>query len=119
MIGQEEGHMGKRFGLTLQLRDDANAIAEYRRYHQDVWPEVTAELRAIGIERMFIYLLGRRLFQYIETTDAFDPRDLPRLNDNPRYAEWDRLMRTMQEKVDEAAEDDWWATMEEVFVLEN
>src|SRR5437763_748801 len=111
--------MGKRFGLTLQLRNDANAIAEYRRYHQDVWPEVTAELRAIGIERMFIYLLGRRLFQYIETTDAFDPRDLPRLNDNPRYAEWDRLMRTMQEKVDEAAEDDWWAPMEEVFVLES
>ena len=111
--------MTKRFGLTLQLRDDADAIAEYRRYHQDVWPEVTAELRSIGIERMFIYLLGRRLFQYIETSDAFDPRDLSRLNDDPRYAEWDRLMRTMHEKVDEAADDDWWAPMEEVFDLES
>jgi L-rhamnose mutarotase len=111
--------MAKRFGLTLLLRDDPDGIAEYRRYHADVWPEVIAELRSVGIERMFIYLLGRRLFQFIETSDAFDPvKDLPRLNDNPRYAEWDRLMRTMQEKVDEAQPDDWWAPMEEVFELE-
>ncbi|MHB8643879.1 MAG: L-rhamnose mutarotase [Gaiellaceae bacterium] len=111
--------MSKRFGLTLLLRDDPAGIAEYRRYHTDVWPEVTAELRAVGIERMFIYLLGRQLFQFIETTDAFEPtRDLPRLNDNPRYAEWDRLMRTMQEKVDDAKPGDWWAPMDEVFDLE-
>jgi len=111
--------MAKRFGLTLLLRDDPAGIAEYRRFHADVWPEVTAELRGVGIERMFIYLLGRRLFQFIETTDAFDPaRDLPRLNDNLRYAEWDRVMRTMQEKVDEAGPTDWWAPMDEVFDLE-
>jgi L-rhamnose mutarotase len=67
---------------------------------------------------MFIYLLGRRLFQYIETTDNFDPADLPKLNNDPRYAEWDRLMRTMQERVDEAGPDEWWAPMDEVFTLE-
>ena len=110
--------MAKQYGLTLQLRDDQVAIDEYRRYHQDVWPEVTAELRTIGIRQMRIYLLGRRLFQFIETSDAFDPKaDLPKLNENARYAEWDKLMRTMQEKVEEADEDDWWAPMEEVFDL--
>ena len=67
---------------------------------------------------MHIYLLGRRLFQFIETSDSFDPKaDLPKLNENARYAEWDKLMRTMQEKVEEADEDDWWAPMEEVFDL--
>lgn len=111
--------MAKRFGLTLLLRDDPELIVEYKRYHTDVWPEVTAELRSVGIERMYIYLLGRRLFQYIETTDSFDPaKDLPKLNGNPRYAEWDALMRTMQEKVEDAAPDDWWTVMEEVFLLE-
>lgn len=110
--------MAKRFGLTLLLRDDAEVIAEYRRYHANVWPEVLAELRSVGIERMYIYLLGRRLFQFIETADSFDPvRDLPRLNANPRYAEWDHLMRTMQQRVDEAGPDDWWSPMEEVFDL--
>lgn len=111
--------MAQRFGLTLLLRDDPDLIAQYRRYHADVWPEVTAELRTVGIERMFIYLLGRRLFQFIETSDSFDPAsDLARLNDNPRYAEWDRLMRTMQERVVEAGPGDWWTVMEQVFSLE-
>jgi L-rhamnose mutarotase len=111
--------MPKTFGLTLQLRDDEAAIEEYRRRHADVWPEVTARLRDLGIRRMHIYLLGRRLFQFIETDDAFDPaRDLPTLLEDARYAEWDTLMRTMQEKVDEAGPGDWWAPMEEVFDLD-
>ena len=111
--------MTKTFGLTLQLRDDEDAIAEYKRYHADVWPEVTGRLRSVGISRMHIYLLGRRLFQFIETNDEFDPaRDLPTLNSDPRYAEWDRLMRTMQERVDEAGPADWWTPMEEVFDLD-
>jgi L-rhamnose mutarotase len=110
--------MAKHYGLTLRLRDDAEAIAVYKEHHQHVWPEVLAELRSLGIERMHIFLLGRRLFQFLEANDAFDPaRDLPRLNDNPRYAEWDRLMRTMQEKVPEAGDEAWWAPMDEVFDL--
>ena len=111
--------MAKHFGLTLQLVDDPAAIERYNEHHRQVWPEVTAELRAVGIERMHIFLLGRRLFQFVEARDSFDPaRDFPRLNDNPRYAEWDRLMRTMQEKVPEAGDEGWWAPMEEVFDLD-
>lgn len=110
--------MAKHYGLTLQLRDDEEVIAVYKEHHRHVWPEVLAELRSLGIERMHIFLLGRRMFQFLEANDAFDPaRDLPRLNDNPRYAEWDALMRTLQEKVAEAGTDEWWAPMEEVFDL--
>jgi L-rhamnose mutarotase len=110
--------MSKHYGLTLQLCDDPDAIAAYVAHHERVWPEVLAELRSVGIERMYIFLLGRRLFQYLEACDDFKPeRDLPRLNENPRYAEWDRLMRTMQEKVPEAGDDGWWAPMDEVFDL--
>src|SRR5579859_4696945 len=111
--------MAKYFGLTLQLRDDADAIERYKAHHRQVWPEVIGELRSVGIVRMHIFLLGRRLFQFLEARDSFDPaRDLPRLNDNPRYAEWDRLMRTMQEQVPEAGDGAWWAPMEEVFDLD-
>src|SRR5207302_1547101 len=65
-----------------------------------------------------IRLADRILFMSMETEDAFDPgRDLARLLDAPRYREWDELMRSLQERAPEAAEDEWWASMEEVFDL--
>ena len=107
----------KHFGLTLNLKDDSEAIEKYKTYHRDVWPEVLDSLRRVGINRMQIYLLGRRLFMTIDTIDSFDPaRDFLRyLQLNPRCQEWDTLMRTFQEPVFEAQTGDWWATMELVF----
>ena len=106
------------YGMTLMLKDDEEIVERYRRYHQNAWPEVIARLREIGIREMRIYLLGRRLFMYMEAVDGFAPeRDFPKLNDLPRYREWDELMRTLQERAPEARADEWWAQMEEVFDL--
>jgi L-rhamnose mutarotase len=104
--------------MTLALRDDPAAIERYKEEHRHAWPEVLARLRGAGIEQMRIFLLGRRLFMYMETADGFDPaRDFPRLNEDPTYRRWDELMRTMQEKVPEAGPGEWWAEMELVFDL--
>ena len=106
------------YGLTLLLKDDADVIDRYKRYHREAWPEVIARLKEIGITEMKIYLIGRRLFMYMEAIDGFDPdRDFPKLNDLPRYREWDALMSSMQERVPEARDGEWWAAMEEVFDL--
>lgn len=106
------------YGLTLLLKDDADVIDRYKRYHREAWPEVIARLKEIGITEMKIFLIGRRLFMYMEAIDGFDPdRDFPKLNDLPRYREWDVLMSSMQERVPEAREGEWWAAMEEVFDL--
>jgi len=102
----------------LLLKDDADVIDRYKRYHREAWPEVIARLKEIGIIEMKIFLLGRRLFMYMEAVDGFDPdRDFPKLNELPRYREWDVLMSSMQERVPEAREGEWWAAMEEVFDL--
>jgi L-rhamnose mutarotase len=106
------------YGLTLLLKDDADVIDRYKRYHREAWPEVIARLKQIGITEMKIFLIGRRLFMYMEAVDGFDPdRDFPKLNELPRYREWDVLMSSMQERVPEAREGEWWAAMEEVFDL--
>ena len=106
------------YGLTLLLKDDADVIDRYKRYHREAWPEVIARLKEIGIIEMKIFLIGRRLFMYMEAIDGFDPdRDFPKLNDLPRYREWDALMSSMQERVPEARDGEWWAAMEEVFDL--
>ena len=106
----------KTFGLTLCLQDDPHKIAEYRRYHQAVWPEVTARLREVGIQRMQIFLRGTRMFMYIDTSDEFDPkRDFARINEDPTSNRWNTLMADLQKRAPEASPDEWWAAMEPVF----
>lgn len=109
----------KHYGLTLNLKDDPDIIEEYKIYHQNAWEETLAGLKAVGITKMNIYLLGRRLFMAMETVDAFDiERDFPRyLEQHPKCREWDELMRTFQEPVEEAQTGEWWAQMEPVFEL--
>jgi L-rhamnose mutarotase len=109
----------KSYAQTLLLRDDPAKIEEYIRYHAAVWPEVLAQIRAAGIERMQIFLLGRRLFMYIDTADDFEPeRDFPKTMDHPKSQEWNKLMGELQERAPEARPDQWWAPMERVFDTE-
>jgi L-rhamnose mutarotase len=106
----------KSYGLTLCLQDDPEKIEAYKRYHQAVWPEVTAQIREVGIERMQIFLRGRRLFMYIDTPDDFDLKAAwARIIENPKSVEWEQLMSTLQERAPEATPDEWWAEMERVF----
>ena len=108
----------KRYGMTLMLKDSEEVVDRYKEYHRHAWPEVIDRLREVGIVNMRIYLLGRRMFMYMEAVDEFEPeRDFPKLNELPRYREWDELMRTLQERAPEARADEWWASMEEVFDL--
>lgn len=44
-----------RYVLTIDLRDDPDAIAAYRDYHQRVWPEVVESLRRSGVRAMAIH----------------------------------------------------------------
>ena len=107
------------YGFALNLKNDPQAIDKYKAFHQNVWPEVAAALKQVGIISMRIYLIGRRLFMYMEAVDDFSPeRDFPKyLELHGRCREWDDLMRTLQEKIPEAGEDEWWALMEPVFEL--
>ena len=106
--------------LTINLKDDPAVIDEYRRYHRDVWPEVQESLRRFGVKRMDIHLLGRRLVMIVDTVDGMDYATAFRSHSasSPRVAEWERLMKSLQEPVPEAAPGDWWAVMQPVFHLD-
>lgn len=109
----------KCFAQAMDLVDDPALIRAYREHHRSVWPEVVVALRAIGIDRMKIFLHGTRLFMYYEAPDAFEPdRDFQTYAANPRTAAWDVLMRTFQKRVPGARQDQWWAPMELVFDLD-
>ena len=106
------------YGMTLMLKDDEEIVERYKEYHRKAWPEVVSRLRESGITQMRIYLLSRRMFMYMEAVDGFSPeRDFPKLAQDPRYREWDELMRGLQQPAPEAKAGEWWAPMEEVFDL--
>src|ERR1051326_5593499 len=98
----------KALAQALDLKDDPRLIAEYKAYHRAVWPEVLEALRANGIQSMRIFLAGNRLFMYFEAPDGFVPdRDFQAFARSGRAQEWDRLMRTYQERIPSAGAGEW------------
>jgi L-rhamnose mutarotase len=108
-----------RHVLTVNLKDDPAAIETYRRHHDHVWPEVVESLRRAGVRNMDIHLLGRRLVMIVDLDDGLDIDRVFATHraSNLRVAEWEALMRTLQEPVAAAERGDWWAAMEPVFHL--
>lgn len=109
----------KRYCLGLDLRDDPALIADYKRYHEEVWPEITQSLKAAGIEDMEIYLLGTRLFMIVEVNDTFSFANKAKLDlANPKVQEWENLMWNFQQPLPGAKLGEKWQVMERVFELE-
>jgi L-rhamnose mutarotase len=82
-----------RYCLALDLRDDPAVMAEYDRYHREVWPEVLEHLRASGIHDMTIWRRENRLVMLIDADPGFAPEQLvigP--GTHPRVKEWETLM---------------------------
>ncbi len=110
--------MKRRFCLTLDLKDDPQLIAEYRRYHQHVWPEITASLKESGVEDAEIYLLGTRLFLILEVNETFSFESKARADTaNPKVREWEELMWRFQQALPQAKPGEKWLPMERIFKL--
>jgi len=109
-----------RYVLALDLRPGPAVVRAYKRHHRAVWPEVRKSLRRVGVRAMDIYLLGRRLVMVLEVAPGFDRRrDFARhVAADPRCAEWEALMKTLQRRAPGAGRGEWWALMEPVFHLD-
>ena len=101
--------------LAVDLKDDPAAIATYVEHHQRVWPEVLRSLREAGIQRMDILLLGRRLVMIVESRGDFRDAFESRVASDPKVAQWETLMRSLQEPAPGRRDGEWWAEMRPVF----
>jgi L-rhamnose mutarotase len=112
--------MNRRYCLTLDLKDDPAMIAEYKRHHETIWPEITRSIKDSGITDMEIYLLGTRMFMIMEVNESFS-FDAKNLADrlNSRVQEWEVLMWTFQKALPQAKPGEKWMLMERVFKLED
>jgi L-rhamnose mutarotase len=111
--------MNRRYCLTLDLKDDPRLIAEYKRYHEKIWPEITASLKDAGIEGAEIYLLGTRMFMILEVHEGFSFEAKAEADgSNPKVQEWEELMWTFQQALPQAKPGEKWLLMEKIFELE-
>jgi L-rhamnose mutarotase len=111
--------MSRRYCLALDLKDDPALIAEYKRHHQKIWPEITNGIRESGIEDLEIYLLGTRLFMVMEVNDRFSFAAKAEADrNNPKVQEWENLMWRFQKPLPQAKPGEKWVLMERIFKLE-
>ena len=112
--------MKRRFCLTLDLKNDPKLIAEYKRYHEKIWPEITQSIRDSGIEDMEIYLLGTRMFMIVEVNEQFSFEAKAESDrTNPKVQEWEKLMGTFQQLLPGTKPGEKWLLMERVFKLDD
>jgi len=111
--------MNKRYCLTLDLKDDPKLIAEYKRYHEKIWPEITKSIKDSGIEDMEIYLLGTRMFMVMDVSEQFSFETKAKADlDKPKVREWEELMWKFQKPPANAKPGEKWLLMERIFKLE-
>jgi L-rhamnose mutarotase len=111
--------MSQRYCLTLDLKDDPKLIAEYKKYHEKIWPEITASLRESGILDAEIYVLGTRMFMILEVNDDFSFAAKSQADRaNAKVQEWEDLMWKFQKALPQAKPGEKWLLMERIFKLE-
>lgn len=112
--------MSRRYCLTLDLKDDPELIATYKRYHEKIWPEITASIKGAGIRDMEIYLRGTRLFMIIEADEGFSFAKKAETDaNNPRVREWEALMWRFQQVLPGTPPGEKWLLMDRIFKLES
>jgi len=108
--------MTLRHLLMLDLKDDPALIAEYRRHHQEVWPEVLASLRASGIVDAEIYLRGTRMVMVLEVEPGFSFDDKARADAESSVVQrWETLMWKFQQALPGTPPGEKWQRMERIF----
>ncbi len=108
----------KRMGLCIGVK--AEAIAEYKRVHAEVWPEVLAVIGQAHIRNYSIFLREPEniLFAYWEYHGSDFAADAARMGGSPAMRRWWELCDPMQAPLASRAEGEWWASAEEVFHLD-
>lgn len=109
----------RRFCYALDLKNDAELISEYKKYHEKIWPEITASIIAAGIEDLEIYLVENRLFMIMEVNDSFSFENKSKMDKlNPMVQKWEDLMWNYQMALPTSKPGEKWLLMDKIYQLE-
>lgn len=105
----------QRMGQVIGL--NAEKIAEYKRLHAAVWPDVLRMITACNIKNYSIFLKEPEnlLFAYFEYHGTDFAADSAKMAADKTTQEWWAVCMPCQKPFETRAEGEWWAGMEEVF----
>lgn len=103
----------KRYGQVIGV--DPQKLAEYKRYHANVWPEVLAKIHECNMRNYSIYQKDDLLFAYFEYHGDDYDADMAKIAADPKTQEWWVIMEPMQRPLETRKKGEWWAAMDEVF----
>ncbi|MEU0834121.1 L-rhamnose mutarotase [Streptomyces sp. NPDC005969] len=106
----------RRVAQVIRVRPEK--VDEYCELHREVPEAVLDRLRRCHITNYSIHLLGDRLFSYFEYHGDDLAADLALMAADRATQNWWQLTAPCQQPVDEAAPGEWWASMEQVFLME-
>jgi len=101
---------------AFKLRIKADAIEEYEREHQRVWPELLAKLKEVGISDYSIFRRGQDLVLCMRVDDF--ERAWSELDRDPVNLRWQERMARLFETVPDREPGERFAMLKEVFYLE-
>lgn len=108
----------QKYCLALDLKEDPQLMAEYKAYHQEVWPEILKSITDSGIEILDIYCIGNRLSMIIEANESFSFEKKSAMDaNNIKVQEWEELMWKFQQVLPWAKSGEKWMLMEKIFEL--
>jgi L-rhamnose mutarotase len=105
----------QRMGQVIGL--NAEKIAEYKRLHAAVWPDVLRMISECNIRNYSIFLKEPEnlLFAYFEYHGTDFAADMAKMAADKTTQDWWAVCMPCQQPFPTRKEGEWWAGMEEVF----
>lgn len=105
--------------LTANLVADAEKQKEYLNYHAvqfEEWPEIAKGFCNADFQRLMMFKNGRQLMLIIsipkgKTLDELNPKTV---ENNPRVAEWNKIMAQYQEGIEGTKKGEVWVFLKKV-----
>ena len=105
----------QRMGLVIGLKPEV--IAEYKRIHVAVWPDILALISRCNIRNYTIFLRGDMLFSYYEYVGTDYAADQALIRADPATQRWWQLTDPCQERLPGTPEGEQWAPLTEIWHL--
>lgn len=109
----------QRMGFVIKVKPEC--MAEYKRVHANVWPQVLDKIRDCNISNYSIFLheAENLMFGYYEYLGSNHEADMERMAKDAKTQEWWDLCKPMMSPLQTRADGEFWASMDQIFLMDN
>lgn len=103
----------RRFGMVIRVKPEK--FAEYKKIHDEVWPECLESMHRANIHNYTMYHKDGWLFSTFEYHGTDFAADMARNAAEPIVQKWNAICQPCHEPLPTRKPGEWWAQMDEIF----